>query len=179
MWAMAQEAGMPVAFHVACMSHSPEWLKASADRDPIVMYAGSSALIHDTMVDLMVRGVCAKYPDLKFVLAEFNAGWIAHWLDKVQQGWAREFARDSSTTPPVNVMDIWHQQFFATIEDDAAALGTTDLIGEENLLWGSDYPHTDSTWPCSTQVLDEMFQSYTPQMRDKVTRTNVANLYSL
>ena len=179
MWAMAEEAGLPVAFHVACMSHSPEWLKASADRDPIVMYAGSSALIHDTMVDLMVRGVCAKFPNLKFVLAEFNAGWIAHWLDKVQQGWAREFARDSSTTPPVNVMEIWRRQFFATIEDDAAALGTTELIGEGNLLWGSDYPHTDSTWPCSTQVLDEMFQNYSPEMRDKVTRTNVANLYSL
>ena len=76
-------------------------------------------------------------------------------------------------------MEIWRRQFFATIEDDAAALGTTELIGEGNLLWGSDYPHTDSTWPCSTQVLDEMFQNYSPEMRDKVTRTNVANLYSL
>ena len=179
MWAMAEEAKLPVAFHVACMSHSPEWLKASADRDPIVMYAGSSALIHDTMVDLMVRGVCAKFPNLKFVLAEFNAGWIAHWIDKVQQGWAREYARDPSSLPPVDVMEIWRRQFYATIEDDTAALGTREIIGEENLLWGSDYPHTDSTWPCSTQVLDEMFADYSPETRDKVTRTNVANLYSL
>lgn len=179
MWALAEEAGMPVAFHVACMSHSPEWLKASASRDPIVMYAGSSALIHDTMIELMVRGVCAKFPNLKFVLAEFNAGWIAHWLDKVQQGWAREYGRDSSSTPPVDVMEIWHRQFYATIEDDTAALGTREMIGEENLLWGSDYPHTDSTWPCSTQVLDEMFEDYTAETRDKITRTNVAKLYAL
>lgn len=179
LWARAQEAGLPVAFHVACMSHAPDWLKAGADRDPVVTYAGSSALIHDTLVELMVRGVCAKYPNLKFVLAEFNAGWIAHWLDKVQQGWAREYAKDPSSTPPVDVLEIWKQQFFATIEDDTAALGTCQLIGEDCLLWGSDYPHTDSTWPCSTQVLDEMFESYTPEMRDKVTRTNVANLYSL
>ena len=179
MWAMAEEAGLPVAFHVACMSHAPDWLKASADRDPIVAYAGSPALIHDTMVELMVRGVCAKFPDLKFVLAEFNAGWIAHWLDKVQQGWAREYAKDASSTPPVDVMEIWKRQFFATIEDDTAALGTRELIGEECLLWGSDYPHTDSTWPCSTQVLDEMFEDYSAETKDKITRTNVANLYSL
>ncbi len=179
MWALAEEAGLPVAFHVACMSHVPDWMKASADRDPIVHYAGSSALIHDTMVELMVRGVCAKFPNLKFVLAEFNAGWLAHWLDKVQQGWAREFAKDPSTTPPVDVLDIWKRQFFATIEDDTAALGTRDLIGEETLLWGSDYPHTDSTWPCSTEVLDEMFENYSPETRDKITRTNVANLYNL
>ncbi len=179
MWALAQEAGVPVAFHVACMSHAPDWLKAMKERDPIVQYAGSSALIHDTMIELMVRGVCTKYPDLKFVLAEFNAGWVAHWLDKVQQGWAREYARDSSSTPPVDVLEIWKRQFFATIEDDTAALRTVEMIGEETLLWGSDYPHTDSTWPCSTQVLDEMFEGYSPQTRDKITRTNVANLYSL
>ena len=179
MWARAEEAGLPVAFHVACMSHAPDWLKAMKDRDPIVQYAGSPALIHDTLIELMVRGVCARFPDLKFVLAEFNAGWVAHWLDKVQQGWAREYAKDSATTPPVDVLEIWKRQFFATIEDDTAALRTRELIGEETLLWGSDYPHTDSTWPCSSQVLDEMFEDYEPETRDKITRTNVANLYSL
>ena len=179
MWALAEEAGIPVAFHVACMSHVPDWMKASAGRDPVVQYAGSSALIHDTLVELMVRGVCTKHPSLKFVLAEFNAGWVAHWLDKVQQGWAREYAKDSSSTPPVDVLEIWKRQFFATIEDDTAALRTRDLIGEETLLWGSDYPHTDSTWPCSAQVLDEMFENYSAETRDKITRTNVANLYSL
>lgn len=179
MWALAEEARLPVAFHVACMSHAPDWLKASSDRDPIVQYAGSSALIHDTMIELMVRGVCARHPNLKFVLAEFNAGWIAHWLDKVQQGWAREYARDPSSVPPVDVLEIWKRQFYATIEDDTAALNTRDMIGEETLLWGSDYPHTDSTWPCSSQVLDEMFENFSPETRDKITRTNVANLYGL
>lgn len=179
MWAMLEEAGLPVAFHVACWSHVPDWQKAMAQRDSIVQYAGSSTLIHDTLVELMVRGVCARHPNLKFVLAEFNAGWVAHWLDKVQQGWARDYAKDPSHTPPVDVLDIWKRQFFATIEDDTAALRTRDMIGEETLLWGSDYPHTDSTWPCSAQVLDEMFESYSPESRDKITRTNVANLYSL
>ena len=179
MWALAEEAGLPVGFHVACMSPVPDWLKAMADRDPVVQYAGSPALIHDTMVELMVRGVCAKFPNLKFVLAEFNAGWVAHWLDKVQQGWAREYSKDPSSVPPVDVLEIWKRQFFATIEDDTAALRTCELIGEETLLWGSDYPHTDSTWPCSTQVLDEMFENHSAATRDKITRTNVANLYSL
>ena len=65
------------------------------------------------------------------------------------------------------------------LSDDIAALRTRDMIGEETLLWGSDYPHTDSTWPCSSQVLDEMFEGYSAETRDKITRTNVANLYNL
>ena len=113
------------------------------------------------------------------MLAEFNAGWVAHWLDKVHQGWAREYAKDPSSAPPVDVLEIWKRQFYATIEDDLAALRTREMIGEETLLWGSDYPHTDSTWPCSNAVLDEMFENYSPETRDKITRTNVANLYSL
>lgn len=179
MWALAEEAGLPIGFHVACWSHIPAWQKAMAARDSIVQYAGSSTLIHDTMVELMVRGVCAKHPKLKFVLAEFNAGWVAHWLDKVQQGWGRDYAGNPSSAPPVDVLEIWKRQFFATIEDDTAALNTRDMIGEETLLWGSDYPHTDSTWPCSSDVITEMFESYSPESRDKITRTNVANLYSL
>lgn len=179
MWALAEEAGLPVGFHVACMSHVPDWMKAMKGRDPVAEYAGSAMLIHDTMVELMVRGVCTRFPRLKFVLAEFNAGWVAHWLDKVQQGWAREYARDPSSTAPADVLEMWKRQFFATIEDDNAALRTRELIGEETLLWGSDYPHTDSTWPCSTEVLDEMFENYPAETRDKITRTNVANLYSL
>ena len=150
-----------------------------AKRDPIVQYAGSPTLIHDTMIELMVRGVCARHPKLKFVLAEFNAGWVAHWLDKVQQGWARDYAKDPTHTPPVNVLDLWKQHFYATIEDDSAAIKTREMIGEETLLWGSDYPHTDSTWPCSSDVLTEMFEGYAPETRDKITRTNVATLYNL
>lgn len=134
LWARAEEAGLPVAFHVACMSHVPDWMKAMKGRDPIAEYAGSAMLIHDTLIELMVRGVCAKFPKLRFVLAEFNAGWVAHWLDKVEQGWAREHTKDPSSAPPANVLDIWKRQFYATIEDDAAALRTRDLIGEETLL---------------------------------------------
>ena len=43
-----------------------------------------------TLVELMCRGVAERHPELKFVVAEFNAGWIAHWLDRVDQGLLRE-----------------------------------------------------------------------------------------
>ena len=79
----------------------------------------------------------------------------------------------------MDVLEIWKRQFYATIEDDTAALRTREMIGEDTLLWGSDYPHTDSTWPCSAQVLDEMFEGFGAETRDKITRTNVAKLYSL
>jgi len=179
LWARAQEAGIPISFHVGCMSHTPQWLRETKGRDPIAVYSGTGALIHDTLVELMCRGVCQKFPDLQFVVAEFNAGWLAHWLDRVDQGWKREFSKRPSGPAVEPVDEIWKRQFYATIEDDQPALRTRDLIGEDRLMWGSDYPHTDSTWPCSLDVLGEMFEGYPADARNKITRENVSNLYKL
>lgn len=179
LWARAQEAGIPVSFHVGCFSHIPSWLKETSRRDPIAVYSDTASLIHDTLVELMCRGVCRKFPDLQFVVAEFNAGWIAHWLDRVDQGWQREFALDPGSDPVEPVGEIWQRQFYATIEDDQPALRTRDLIGENRLMWGSDYPHTDSTWPCSVAVLDEMFADYPDSARRAITRDTVMRLYRL
>ena len=46
-------------------------------------------------------------------------------------------------------------------------------------MWGSDYPHTDSTWPCSIDVLDELFDGIAPEDRDRITRNNVQELYGI
>jgi len=179
LWARAQEAGIPISFHVGCFSHIPSWLKETSDRDPIAVYSGTASLIHDTLVELMCRGVCKKFPELQFVVAEYNAGWLAHWLDRVEQGWEREFAKNPSGPAVEPVGEIWRRQFYATIEDDQPALRTRDFIGEDRLMWGSDYPHTDSTWPCSVDVLSEMFTDYPAAAQSAITRDNVARLYSL
>ena len=113
------------------------------------------------------------------MVAEFNAGWLAHWLDRAQQGWQREYAKDPSRDRPEPIAEIWQRQFYATIEDDQPALRTRDMIGEDRLMWGSDYPHTDSTWPCSADVLDEMFEDYPDSAHRAITRDNVARLYGL
>ena len=143
------------------------------------MYGNTAMLIQPTLVDLMCKGVCQKFPDLKFVVAEFNAGWLAYWLDRIEQGWKREYGADPSTSKPQQVRELWKKHFYITIENDQAALNTRHLFGEDTLLWGSDYPHTDSTWPCSVGVLEEMFSDFSLETKTKITCSNVRNLYQL
>ena len=179
LWARAQEAGVPISFHVGCLSHNPSWLREMRGRDPITLYAGAAQLIQDTLVELLCRGVCKRFPELQFVVAEFNAGWLAHWLERVDQGWQREYAKNPTGPAVEPVAEIWKRQFYVTIEDDQPALRTRDLIGEDRLMWGSDYPHTDSTWPCSSEVLDEMFADHPASTRTAITHDNVARVYGL
>ena len=90
----------------------------------------------------MCRGVATRHPNLKFVVGEFNAGWIAHWLDRVDQGLLREHRFKSQDFTGERPHEVWRRQFYATIEDDRrrcsparSSASTTDV--------GSDYRHVD------------------------------------
>jgi predicted TIM-barrel fold metal-dependent hydrolase len=180
-WALAEEANFPLAMHVGTNAYvPPEYRqKSPLPRDETADYAASPQTIQRTLVDLMCRGVAERHPRLKFVVGEFNAGWIAHWLDRVDQGLLREHrfrAKDFTGERP---HEVWRRQFYATIEDDRPAVLTREIIGLDNLMWGSDYPHVDSTWPCSSDVLDEIFEGVPNADRNKITRDNVRALYGI
>ena len=180
-WTAAEEARFPLAMHVGTNAYTPkEFRQNRVLRDPVGDYAQSQISIQRSLVELIVHGVATKFPSLQFVVAEFNGGWIAHWLDRIEQGLQREYSfRNKGTYTGEKPHDIWSRQFWATIEDDRPAILTRELIGVDNLMWGSDYPHVDSTWPCSLSVLDEVFADVPSEDRDKITRTNVERLYGL
>ena len=148
-------------------------------RDSIVDYASATTTIQRTLVELICRGVASRFPDLKFVVAEFNAGWIAHWLDRVDQGLLREHRFKAEEYTGERPHEIWRRQFYATIEDDRPALLTREIVGTGNLMWGSDYPHVDSTWPCSQAVIEEIFDGIPVAEKQRITCDNARALYGL
>ena len=90
-WALAEEAGFPLSMHVGTNSYVPrEFRTRDPNRDAIFGYANAPSSVQRTLIDLICRGVAERHPRLKFVVSEFNAGWIANWLDRVDQGLHRE-----------------------------------------------------------------------------------------
>ena len=178
-WARAEEAGFPLSLHVGTNAYVPPEYRSRTRPDPVADYAAAQGGVQRTIVEFMCRGVCERHPRLRIVVAEFNAGWIAHWLDRVDQGLQRELRELDAAPAGPSPHEIWRRQFHATIEDDRPALATRDFVGVDNLMWGSDYPHTDSTWPCSGDVLDELFEGVPDEDRARITRDNVKALYGV
>ncbi|MYE83756.1 MAG: amidohydrolase [Gammaproteobacteria bacterium] len=179
-WSLAEEAGFPLSMHVGTNSHLPREYRAKhPNRDSVFDYANTASTISRTLVELMCRGVAERHPTLKFVVSEFNAGWIAYWLNRVDQGLQREHRFRSEAFTGERPHEVWQRQFYATIEDDRPAILTREIIGVGNLMWGSDYPHVDSTWPCSREVLDEIFEGVPDSERQRITHGNVTELYGL
>jgi len=179
-WALAEEAGLPLAMHIGTNAWAPR-PSGNVDRgprDPVAQYAGAASVIQRTVSELICQGVAHRHPALRFVVSEFNAGWLPNWLERLDQGWMRDpTAVDPSLDRPPS--EYWSSSFLATIEDDRSAVLCRELIGVDNVMWGNDYPHRDSTWPCSAGVVETIFDGVSDADRDAIVEGNALRLYRL
>ena len=180
-WSLAEEAGLPLAMHIGTNAYIPRPPSSPGSaryRDSVGDYAGAASVIQRTLSELIGQGVAARHPGLTFIVSEFNAGWLPNWLERLDQGWQRDpTAVDASLDRPPS--SYWATNFKATIEDDRSAVLCRELIGVDTLMWGNDYPHRDSTWPCSQGVVDAVMEGVSATDRSKMVRSTAAGLYGL
>jgi predicted TIM-barrel fold metal-dependent hydrolase len=173
-WSLAEEAGVPVNFHIFTGADpTPNDLQAAG---PIHSYASAQTLIQATTTDLICQGVAHRFSKLKFVLGEWEAGWIAQWLVRLDHA----FYRVRSTAPAeidLEPSDYWRRQFYATFEDDRYGVMTRAGIGIENLMWANDYPHHDSIWPHSQEVWADIMAGVPEDEKRAMLVDNVSKLY--
>ncbi len=119
-----------------------------------------------------------RFPKLKFVIAEFEIGWLAHVLQRLDHATYRtpRFAVDYLTMKP---SEYFRRNFVATFEDDRFGVMTRDGIGVSNLMWGNDYPHHDSIWPRSRPILDELMAGVPDDEVNEMCFGTVRRLYDI
>jgi predicted TIM-barrel fold metal-dependent hydrolase len=174
-WTAAEEAGMPLAMHIFSSATPNHGLPNVPGANSPLAYMGMEV----TVISLIVSGVCERHPALKFIVTEFETGWIGNFLRRTDHTWYRHGGKIGGANLPHKPSDYWHQNFIATFEDDPIGVRTIDFIGAENLMWGSDYPHGDSIFPESQPTLDGLFTGELAKDRFTVTARNVVNLYGL
>jgi predicted TIM-barrel fold metal-dependent hydrolase len=74
--------------------------------------------------------------------------------------------------------EYFKRQVYATFQDDPVGLATCRFLEADNLLWASDYPHVESTWPHSQSVIKQHFAEV-EEDRHKILYANAAKLYGI
>jgi predicted TIM-barrel fold metal-dependent hydrolase len=102
--------------------------------------------------DLIVSGVLNRYPTLKVAMSEGGIGWIPFLLDRMDlhlenQTWTGLDLGGLSAT------EVFRRNFLGCFITNPSSLRLRDRIGVEAIAWECDYPHSDSTWPRSPEVL--------------------------
>jgi len=75
--------------------------------------------------------------------------------------------------------DYFRRQGYVTYQQDQYLEPIVPLIGEDNIIWGADYPHPDCVWPDSHKTLEKNLSGFPEHVRRKITYENVKKLYSL
>ena len=73
--------------------------------------------------------------------------------------------------------DYWARQCYATYQSDPVGIRLIDMMGEDNIMWGSDFPHPDGVWPDSQEYIEREMADVDPAIRRKIVFENAAKLY--
>jgi predicted TIM-barrel fold metal-dependent hydrolase len=172
-WAAAQELGLPLSLHILT--------ERRGGSDFTSVMKGYPALHHSverSLADMIFGGVLERHPRLRLVSVENDIGWIAHFLQRMDHSYEkyRYLEADAIPNPP---SFYFHRQVSATFQDDRVGVVTRHFIGVESLMWASDFPHSDSTWPHSREVIARDFEGVPDAEVRKMVSENAAALYGL
>ena len=126
------------------------------------------------MIEIIYGGVLETYPNIRVVIGESGIGWIPYILDHMDLEWEDQFKDLTLTMKP---SDYWRRQFKATYQSDKIGLRLLDVLGEETVMWGSDFPHPDGVWPDSQAFIKNELGDLPETTRNKIVCGNAAKLY--
>ena len=119
----------------------------------------------------------AKYPELKIAMSEAGIGWVAGLMDRLDNIMSRSGYGRGWPDPKVSPSDCLRRNFWFCMIDDPSTIVTRHTIGVENLLFESDYPHGDGTWPDTQAVIERTIGHLPVDEIHKITHENAAKLY--
>ena len=179
-WARVAESGLPISFHIVGprQQNVTEVFKNPAAGVKETFIAIAPISICETVSTLTFTGILDRHPTLKYVLVECGIGWIPYFIERMDQTfekhrfWTKSVIKEKPST-------YWFRQGHATFIKDLAGVFAREQAGIDNIMWSTDYPHSDSTWPHSRAVLEEHFAGVSAEHRQKICGGNAARLYHL
>lgn len=176
LWAIAEEARLPVHLHTIGGS-LPDLRKLehkvgrAAFATAITSFQMYMSL---PLMAIIFAGVLEHHPGLRMVIGESGIGWIPYVLDHMDLEWEDQFKDLDLTMKP---SDYWRRQCHATYQSDRIGIKLLDEIGEDNIMWGSDFPHPDGIWPDSQEYIRRELGHLPDATRHKIVCGNAARLY--
>ena len=184
LWARAQESGIPIVMHVATERYGPDRSSGFAQtafsvRGRAAKGSASNYWVMRSVANMIFGEVFQRYPGLRVALVEFEMGWAPFWLNKMDHSYSNTRYTQEVKFPDNKIpSDYWHSNVLINFMEDQIGMAHRNIIGIDNIMWGSDYPHRESTWPYSRKVLGELLEGVSEEEQRKFTYQNVAKLFN-
>ena len=155
LWRAAEEHSMPISLHVAASTNTFQ-RSGNAFADFTLGFTPTMYAV----AEMIFEGLFDRHPKLKVISVENDAAWPLAMLERMDdrflrdQGWA---GKSEGLSPGKVPSEVFREHVAASFMRDRTAILTREIIGRDNIMWGSDYPHFDGCWPdCAKQLADQL-----------------------
>lgn len=182
LWAVAAELGLPVHVHGG-NARAPDGPDAYGAEEPLASFfhfTESTFFDRRPLWFFIWGGVFDRHPGLRLVFAEALSHWVPQELmrlDEMADMWNAQALRDRLTRRP---SDYWRDH--CAITATFASRGEIEMrheIGVPNLLWGSDFPHPEGTWPYTETCLRHAFHGVPEDETASILGENAVRFFDL
>jgi predicted TIM-barrel fold metal-dependent hydrolase len=177
-WAAAEALGMPLSLHTATRRQGKirgageKTLRDASSRATKAFYPALS------MCDMIFSGVFERYSRLTLAIVEFELAWAPHVLTSMDYTYRERHGEAIYRFKDgMRPSDFFHRNVVLSFQEDAIGIRLRDAIGVDSMMWGSDYPHSESTFPRSREILTEILAGVPADEQAKIVGGNTARVY--
>ena len=179
LWAAIDDAGLVLTFHSFTNDrdqYPEDWGEEDGFGGALSFMALSMAEGLQPVTYMISSGALERHPNMKMAVVESGAGWLAWLLHVLDEQVAKKhmWIRPRLALKP---SEYFKRQGHVTFSDDPMALRNIEFTGTDCLMWGSDYPHDEGTFPHSRDVIERTFEGLSDVDRTKIVHDNAAKLY--
>ena len=175
LWRVCAENNVMINIHIGSGAQAPHASMGSPIDAWIITMPIS---IVNSAADWLHLRALNKYPNLKISLSEGGIGWIPYFLERADfvhehhKAWT--FADFGGKKPS----EVFREHFLTCFIDDRFGLKNLEEIGEDNVAYECDYPHSDTVWPESANMLFDSLKHLSENTINKITHENAMRLFS-
>ena len=177
-WQCAESLGIPVTVHEGLSDTIPT-LGRDRSESPVLQHLMSHPFEQMAACGgLILGGVLERHPDLRFVFLESGCGWLPYWIERLDghfANWGRHLQGVK-----LKPSDYFRRQCFISMDpDDVLAPSVLQRMGDDCMVWASDYPHPDHKLEGCVQETIEILSSAGESSTRKVLGMNAFRLYNM
>lgn len=177
LWAAAAATRLPISFHIGFGTSS---VKVAYMSWEMAAFSAVAPMQLDEPLAMMIFcGALERHPEMRLVLAECGIGWVPYFVGRMDQAGEKHLPKATDYRLKAKPSEIFRRQVYATFEEEPFGPQLIPILGPDNFMWASDYPHPDSTWPFSQEIIKKDSVHLPEDLKRKVYRENAAALYGL
>jgi predicted TIM-barrel fold metal-dependent hydrolase len=178
-WDALEETGMPAEIHIVSGKQDLAALQLGAGSPAEVFVHLAPSSNAQVLSVLLFSGILRKHPKLIFVSAESGIGWLPYFIERADYTHRKHRFWTGSNIEEETPSEIFRRNFLANFISDRNGIEMRHAIGVDNIMIGTDYPHTDTSWPDTQRIIKEQMGDIPDDERAKICALNAVRIFGL